>query len=406
MLNRLNAKNIARATLSADLSADSSKLYVRGIEVFPEPPFLITVDDEIMLVLSKNINNLSLDVIRGYEGTIPTVHYRGVSVENRFTAGTLDTVFNELEKVKSKTLSTLRKVLFLYSYPSAVNGLWDNEAVGTVLSKYDDVIFPSGVTKSDHYDHDRLPIMIQTAKSHNTEFKAYGYITLMDFLDIEKGEEHVLNTLLTWKQMGVDGIFWDEFGFDYFEVNGVFDHYDARTIQNKAMTMAHGNGLMCIVNAWNIDDVFGTDDGLIPEIEWWVDTDGYLYESIPFHASSDTTTIWASAGDIWYKAHQINSAYKKYKVRTMGVATVGSDVANDPRLLDQYYNIALGVAYSIGLDGIGIEKRHYYSNDPVLLPIIQDKISFYGHKHSNTYSYYTDQTFVSKKGNTYVGCTK
>jgi len=53
MLNRLNAKNIARATLSADLSADSSKLYVRGIEVFPEPPFLITVDDEIMLVLSK-----------------------------------------------------------------------------------------------------------------------------------------------------------------------------------------------------------------------------------------------------------------------------------------------------------------------------------------------------------------
>lgn len=99
------------------------------------------------------------------KGPIPTQHYRGVSVENRFTAGTLDTVFNELEKVKSKTLSTLRKVLFLYSYPkSAVNGLGDNEAVGTVLSKYDDVIFPSGVTKSDHYDHDRLPIMIQTVK--------------------------------------------------------------------------------------------------------------------------------------------------------------------------------------------------------------------------------------------------
>jgi len=408
-----NAKNRARTVLTKDVSPIGSKIYVADVSVFPEPPFVVTIDDEIMLVVSKNSTNKTLGVVRGYEGTTPKVHYKGASVENRFTAGTIQKIYEDVTKLKTYNISTLKKCLWWYAYPSSINGVWDTKKAGEIFGQYDIVVFPRDVVDGNgdgwaddtHYDANRVPLIIQYAQEINNNFEPYGYITLMDL--VTKGIEQVQSLIDAWKSKGVKGIFWDEFGFDYFAVRaGITDHKVARQWQNTAMQMTHDAGLIAMVNAWNIDDVFSTENNTIDEIEWWAGYDGYLYENIPFYASSSGTTEWASAGDIWYKAYRINNTYSNYKVRMFGVATMHDDVINDAIKYQTYCNIALGMAYSIGLEGLGIERDNYHASDPNLLPPWTDLINYYRTIQPGVYSYYTNQTYVSSSGNTYNNLVK
>lgn len=406
----LKAKNNARTTLKQSVTPLSIKLYVGDVSVFPEPPFLVTVDKEIMKVVSVDKTNNVLYVLRAQEGTNAVSHIKGALVENRFTAGTLESLYNRTENLAKQTLGSLRKTLFVYCYPSAINNLWSATAVGNVLAEYDDVTFPQDIVQhvvdagNYHYDWDKVPVMISVAKSKNPGFMAYGYITVLDF--VQYSEEIVEKKIQAWKSLGVDGIFWDEYGFDYFALHNI-NHYNARLIQNKALELTHKYGLVGIVNAWNIDDVFDTEGGAIPELDQWLaGEDGYLYESIPYHAQSDQTTQWASAGDIWYKAYRINNAYAKYKVKMYGIGTLGTDVINSPEQLEKMYNLGLGIAYSIGLYSFGIQKRNYNASDPVLLPTFKDKIKAYNHLHNNVYSYYAGQTWTTKAGNVYTNAIK
>lgn len=88
---RLKAANNARTTLAAAIDAVQTSFTVTDASLFPDPPFRITVDAEIMEVgaidrVTKTFSN----VTRGVEGTAAAPHAAGASVENRFTAGTYD----------------------------------------------------------------------------------------------------------------------------------------------------------------------------------------------------------------------------------------------------------------------------------------------------------------------------
>lgn len=82
-----NAANNAWSKLAQGITADATSLTVEDASSFPEPPFVVSIDDEIIEVGSKTANTLS-DLVRGVEGTTPAAHVSGVRVENRFTAGT------------------------------------------------------------------------------------------------------------------------------------------------------------------------------------------------------------------------------------------------------------------------------------------------------------------------------
>jgi hypothetical protein len=88
---RLNAANNAETTLSSAISDSSTSLTVASGAAFPAAPFLISIDDEIIEVGTKNGNTFS-SLLRGQEGTTAAVHAQGAKVENRFTAG----AYNEL----------------------------------------------------------------------------------------------------------------------------------------------------------------------------------------------------------------------------------------------------------------------------------------------------------------------
>lgn len=86
---RLRAFNNARTTLAQDITAAANSFAVTSIASFPDPPFRITVEGEIMEVgLVNSGDNTFGSVQRGLEGTLAAGHPAGAAVENRFTAGT------------------------------------------------------------------------------------------------------------------------------------------------------------------------------------------------------------------------------------------------------------------------------------------------------------------------------
>lgn len=101
---RLNAANRARTTLAETISSQANSFSVVDASLFPNPPFLISVENEIMEVGSKSGDTFS-DVLRGQEGTIAEEHAAGVSVENRLTAG----MYNMLQTIRDIDTGTLYK---------------------------------------------------------------------------------------------------------------------------------------------------------------------------------------------------------------------------------------------------------------------------------------------------------
>lgn len=97
---RLFAGNQARTTLTQPLSATDTEAHCEDLSRFPDQvPFLVTIGLEIIRVhsIDKAAKKLG-GLVRGIEGTSPAAHPIGTRVENRFTAGTLDSLYAESEK--------------------------------------------------------------------------------------------------------------------------------------------------------------------------------------------------------------------------------------------------------------------------------------------------------------------
>ena len=79
--------NNAFTNLAETINESQTTISVIGLEGFPQPHFRIVVDDEIMLV--ESIDDTSLSVHRGCEGTTPTLHHSGSRVGHVITAHSL-----------------------------------------------------------------------------------------------------------------------------------------------------------------------------------------------------------------------------------------------------------------------------------------------------------------------------
>src|SRR5690625_626453 len=97
----VNASNNAVAKLSSNINSSQTTLTVDDASIFPDAPFLITVNEEIMRVTSVSGN--SLTVQRGREGTSASSHNAGNNVENNFTAGTYQALVDEIEALKQQS---------------------------------------------------------------------------------------------------------------------------------------------------------------------------------------------------------------------------------------------------------------------------------------------------------------
>lgn len=90
---RLKSANLAKSRLARDIDQDQNFMYVVDSSKFPEPPFRVVVNNEIIEVGGLNREaNIFTNLQRGLEGTTASFHAAGSFVENVFTAG----VYEEL----------------------------------------------------------------------------------------------------------------------------------------------------------------------------------------------------------------------------------------------------------------------------------------------------------------------
>lgn len=95
-----NAANNASSQLAQAIGASDTSLAVLDGSSFPEPPFVVSIEDEIIEVGAKDGSTFSA-LVRGTEGTTPASHASGSRVENRFTAGTYSTLKTLVEDLLS-----------------------------------------------------------------------------------------------------------------------------------------------------------------------------------------------------------------------------------------------------------------------------------------------------------------
>jgi hypothetical protein len=238
-----------------------------------------------------------------------------------------------------------KKLLVYYGIPSRINGSAGNTAAAALqFTNYAYVVFgqdlemddPPGETK--HAD----TIAVIATIHANASTAVYGYITIgtyyLDENDVVQPSRNYtdleINTRVgRWMNMGVDGIFFDEFGFDYLlKSDGTHDDCNARSRQNLAVSFVHNTyakpviangfipseviGQMCGAN-WPL---FGAPGGI---------TDFYFYEDHQISGGNYVDPALAVYG--WKAKADSIKAYLDYpytrNFKIMSVTTAGADNA-------------------------------------------------------------------------------
>lgn len=422
----MNFKNKARTVLTADITTTDTIITVGDASKLPEPPCAVSIDDEILFVVQRAGNTLK--VVRGMEDTQPAPHKAGAFVEQRLTAGMLKALFDETVKIKKAVVPGMKKLLVFYAYPRAINGTWSVDGAAAAFAQYDIVVLPENLELPSHYDYSVTRQIIEKAKERNPDMLFFGYIRLPMIYHTAIGGSvtEFRNRVSSWINVhGVDGIFLDEYGFDYFVHFGYHQIYPpegnqdpyvvfpwARTMQNTALDIVHDFNVPVIANAWDPQDVWSTEGGM-EEAHWWVGEDYYMLESVPcyFAEQGGVRNEWTHGGDLWYRTHLCVSDqyYGRYQPKLLGIGTVNPELVPEGEFDTFYktrYYIALGMAYALGFEAFGLERVYYYASNPNLLPLLPDEIRLSDYKHKIQYNYASNTSYTTSSGNTYNNLTK
>lgn len=151
-------------------------------------------------------------------------------------------------------------LLVYYGWPIAYQGLWDAASVAqSIANHYDTYIVGDAYQDPSHESYANTVQVLAQLKIAGV--KLYGYIPLgvnNDNLSLAT----IQTRILQWKTLGVDGIFLDEFGFDY---------QVTRQRQIDAVNAVHAQNLAYCANAWTWQDVGCDHDNDLPET--WAQND-------------------------------------------------------------------------------------------------------------------------------------
>ena len=141
-------------------------------------------------------------------------------------------------------------LLIYYAWPSNINGAATINSAIAEFAQYDVAIIGDGLQDGPgdplpHPDHANTVQIVNAPETAQTRF--FGYIDLGVTTDNHALSE-IQRRVDAWKAMGIDGIFLDDFGYDYGTT---------RARQNAAVDYIHSQGLPVCANGWVVDDVFG-----------------------------------------------------------------------------------------------------------------------------------------------------
>lgn len=252
-------------------------------------------------------------------------------------------VTNQLSKLKYDIKygsKSFRNALIFYSYPTDLNELYEVDLVVPVIGQYDLAVFGGELCEPDCEAHqDTIKIISQLNESYGTE--VFGYVPIGCLTPEEDPEIDVSNLtideiktrILSWKEMGARGVFLDEFGYDY---------RTTRERQNEIVDFCHENSLHVIVNAWEVDHVFGTENYIVeagntPEhpgnpnnLECHLTEDDYMFfEHLMFYAPTNKKVTAEAPWHVYRVQEYYEKYYKKFKTQVFIANQVPSKATED-----------------------------------------------------------------------------
>jgi hypothetical protein len=137
------------------------------------------------------------------------------------------------------------RLAIYYGFPSSVNGSSSIAQAINVFDDYDAIILGLGLQDPGHPDHANTIAIISGLPASE---EVYGYVDIGNTNNYPPATIHLL--IDQWNAMGVDGIFFDEYGYDFLT---------SRARQNDSVSYAHGLGLKALANAWDPADAMGSE---------------------------------------------------------------------------------------------------------------------------------------------------
>lgn len=150
------------------------------------------------------------------------------------------------------------RLAIYYGIPSLVNGAGGDVAqAARVFGEYDVIVFGDGLQYDEPrpagpsagpLEHGRTGALIRLLAERNPAVQLFGYVPLGDTQRLSWAA--LADSVRRWRDLDIHGIFLDEAGYDF----GV-----TRARQNDVIDLIHSAGLRVFVNAFNPDDVLGTE---------------------------------------------------------------------------------------------------------------------------------------------------
>jgi len=250
-----------------------------------------------------------------------------------------------------------KKLAIYYGYPSLVNGSSTIQEAVDTFKVYDLIVFGAGLENILHPDYLKTIQIINHQEMTQTEI--YGYI------DSTLSITNIKVKIDLWKLTGVEGIFCDQFGFD-FGLN--------RNKQNQIVNYVHQKNLKAFVNAWDPDDVF--DPSIKPNCnpngelcKLGID-DWYLAQSFAIKLGQyDDIDTDTDGNTDWEEKAQKMINYKNTYLTKMATITTYDTSSYDQNKAD--YGYYASVIHNFDAWGFGEEN---FSAVSTLLPYRSRKI--------------------------------
>ncbi len=255
---------------------------------------------------------------------------------------------------------TLGTLAVYYGLPSAVNDSAGNVfAAAAEFGAYDIVVFVEGLEEVAHVEHSRTSEIVRIL-NQQYDTRVFGYIDGPRWGTSWRnsgGQEADWQAHVSmWKQMGVEGIFVDRFGYDW---------QISRVDQNNMLDVIHASGLQAFVNGWFIDHVFGNEpDGAFPSgnprsVPSHIrETDLYLLESFSV-IEGRYDDCYRGYYDSWIDKAKKALDYRESFGTEMWALATAANSPTSAQVVETQLRYAWYAAAIYGFEGVGWSESYF-----------------------------------------------
>jgi hypothetical protein len=262
--------------------------------------------------------------------------------------------------INKHTGKSIEKVLLYYGYPIAINGVWNVEQAVNIYRTYDVVVFGDSYQNPEHDVYADTVAIIQRLAEVAPNVRVVGYVPIgldENLEDSNLSMDELKLRVDQWNNIGVHGIFLDEFGYDYFVT---------RERQNEIVNYCHDLGKFVFANSWSFEycfnpnpmeiswmpDFYPNPEGLAPVLN---EDDYYLCENLFYTTDElDDGSIDVECASVW-RIDETLRYYTEPKIDGKSYYEVyGTKVCSLDAVPSTYNNTQQNIMKSISIIGAAI----------------------------------------------------